>query len=149
MKKGKLNYWIGFTLLITVISFFFYKSIYSDIPLNETLFTIEDIQDLQVQLHRDLLRYRSNQIQGYDVLNKTLLTLNEKASHLNNTNAVNEEIIVVPINSLEKLIRSESQIVEYFKTHHSILQNSLSYIFNISKDIYSWILCKLKASVRL
>ncbi len=137
MKKGNLNYWFGFTLLIAVISFFFYKSIYSDIPLNETLFTIEDIQDLQVQLHRDLLRYRSNQIQGYDVLNKTLLTLKEKASHLNNTNAVNEEIIVVPINSLEKLIRNESQIVEDFKTHHSILQNSLSYIFNISKDIYS------------
>ena len=72
MNKGSLNQWAGFALLIAIISFFFYKSIFSDIPLNETLYTIEEIQDLQVQLHRDLLRYRSNQIQQYDTLNENL-----------------------------------------------------------------------------
>ena len=137
MKKGSLNHWIGFILLISIISFFFYKSIFSDIPLNKTLYTLEDIQDLQVQLHRDLLRYRSNQIQGYDTLNKTLAKLNEKSSHLTSTNTVKEDIIIVPIASLERLIKNESEIVEDFKTHHSILHNSLSYIFNISEVIYS------------
>ena len=137
MKKGSLNHWVGFILLLSVISFFFYKSVFSDIPLDETLFTIEEIQDLQVQLHRDLLRYRSNQIQGYDTLNKTLLALNKNISYLSNTSTANDKIIIDPVNSLKKLITHESLLVEDFKTHHSILQNSLSYIFNISNELYS------------
>lgn len=137
MKKGRLNHWIGFTLLISVISFFFYKTSFSDMPLDETLFTIEEIQDLQVQLHRDLLRYRSNQIKGYDTLNNTLLTLNKNISYLSNISTANEKIIIVPVSSLKKLVDHESLLVEDFKTHHSILQNSLSYIFNTSKELYS------------
>ena len=65
MNKGNVNYWVGIVLLFAVITFLFYKSIFSDLPLDKTLSTIEEIQDLQVQLHRDLLRYRSNQIQQY------------------------------------------------------------------------------------
>ena len=77
MNKGKLNHWIGLALLLTIICFFFYKSVFSHSSLNTTLSTVEKIQDLQVQLHRDLLRYRNNQIQGYDNLNETLIALNK------------------------------------------------------------------------
>ena len=71
MKLRNLNYLVGFGLLIALVCFFFYKSIFSDRPLTETLTTINEIQDLQVQLHRDLLRYRNNQILQYDTLNHT------------------------------------------------------------------------------
>ncbi len=137
MTKGSLNHWTGFVLLISVICFFFYKSAFSDKPLNETLFIIEEMEGLQVQLHRDLLRYRSNQIKGYDILNKTLLTLDKNVSYLSNTSSANDKRIIVQVNSLKKLVKHELALVEDFKTHHSILQNSLSYIFNISKEIYS------------
>ncbi|MBE9563999.1 MAG: GAF domain-containing protein, partial [Proteobacteria bacterium] len=137
MNKGNVNYWIGITLLFTVISFFFYKSIFSELPLNETLSTIEDIQDLQVQLHRDLLRYRSNQIQQYDTLNITLDQLNKDVSDLSNNNVAKQEIGTDVINSIESAITHQSLLVEDFKTHHSILQNSLFYIFNVSTDLYS------------
>lgn len=137
MNKGNVNYWIGITLLFTVISFFFYKSIFSELPLNETLSTIEDIQDLQVQLHRDLLRYRSNQIQQYDTLNITLDQLNKDVSDLSNNSVAKQEIGIDVINSIENAITHQSLLVEDFKTHHSILQNSLFYIFNVSTDLYS------------
>ena len=137
MNKGNVNYWIGITLLFTVISFFFYKSIFSELPLNETLSTIEDIQDLQVQLHRDLLRYRSNQIQQYDTLNITLDQLNKDISDLSNNRVAKQEIGIDVINSIENAITHQSLLVEDFKTHHSILQNSLFYIFNVSTDLYS------------
>ena len=137
MNKGYVNYWIGITLLITVTSFFFYKSILSDLPINRPLSTIEEIQDLQVQLHRDLLRYRSNQIQQYDTLNKTLDDLNRNVFNLSASSVAKEEVGIDVINSIEKAIRHQALLVEDFKTHHSILQNSLLYIFNISTHIHS------------
>lgn len=137
MIKGRINYWIGFALLICVISFFFYKSIFRDMPLNEILETIEEVQDLQVQLHRDLLRFRSNQIQQYDTLNQTLQSLDSNIKSLSNNSVAAAEIGIENISSLEDLIKNDSILVEDFKTHHSILQNSLFYIYKVSKDLYS------------
>ncbi|VAW55120.1 diguanylate cyclase/phosphodiesterase (GGDEF & EAL domains) with PAS/PAC sensor(s) [hydrothermal vent metagenome] len=137
MIKGRTNYWIGFILLALIISFFFYKSVFKDLPLDETLSTIEEVQDLQVQLHRDLLRYRSNQIKQYDILNNTLLKLDSNIMYLSNSNVANNEIGTEVIRNLKSLIKNESDLVEDFKTHHSILQNSLFYIFNVSTDLYS------------
>jgi len=137
MKKGNINYWLGIVMLITVLSFFFYKSIFNELPLNETLSTIEEIQDLQVQLHRDLLRYRSNQIQQYDTLNETLYKLDQQITNLGNNNVAKEEIGDDTIHNIENAITHQSTLVEDFKTHHSILRNSLFYIFNASTDLYS------------
>jgi len=137
MIKGRTNYWIGFILLAFIISFFFYKNVFEDLPLDETLSTIEEIQDLQVQLHRDLLRYRSNQIQQYDTLNDTLYKLNDNIMHLSGSNVANDKIGVNVNNNLKSLITHQAELVEDFKTHHSILQNSLFYIYNISANLYS------------
>jgi len=137
MNKGSINYWIGIALLLSVVSFFFYKSIFRDLSLNETYTTIAEIQDLQVQLHRDLLLYRNNQIRQYDTINKTLLALDYNISELRRKPAEKNEISIEAIEALGKLIKDESALIEDFKTHHSILQNSLFYIFNASTDLYS------------
>ena len=137
MNKGSINYWIGIVLLLSVISFFFYKSIFSELPLSETLSTIEEIQDLQVQLHRDLLRYRSNQIQQYDTLNETLYRLDQNIVRLSNSRVAEEEIGIDTVYDIEEMITHQSVLVEDFKTHHSILQNSLFYMYNVSTDLYS------------
>ena len=137
MIKGNLNYWIGITLLLSVISFFFYKSIFSELPLSETLSTIEEIQDLQVQLHRDLLRYRSNQIQQYDTLNQTLDELDRNIFNLSSNSTAKREIGIEKVTDIEKTITQQSALVEDFKTHHSILQNSLYYIYKSGTDLYS------------
>lgn len=137
MNKGNINYWIGIALLVSVLSFFFYKSIFSELPLSETLSTIDEIQDLQVQLHRDLLRYRSNQIQQYDTLNETLHELDKQISSFSSSSIAVEEIGIDAVNSIKKTIIHQSLLVEDFKTHHSILRNSLFYIFNVSTDLYS------------
>ena len=137
MNKGKLNHWIGLALLLTIICFFFDKSVFSHSSLNTTLSTVEKIQDLQVQLHRDLLRYRNNQIQGYDNLNETLIALNKNINDLSVVGATSIKVIRDPVTTLKHIIENESLLVEDFKTHHSILQNSLFYIFNRSTRLYS------------
>ena len=137
MNKGKLNHWLGFALLLTIICFFFYKSVFSHSSLNTTLSTVEKIQDLQVQLHRDLLRYRNNQIQGYDNLNETLIALNKNITDLSVVGTTSIKVIRDPVTTLKHIIENESLLVEDFKTHHSILQNSLFYMFNRSTRLYS------------
>lgn len=137
MIKGNINYWVGIILLLTVISFFFYKSIFSELPLDETLSNIEEIQDLQVQLHRDLLRYRSNQIQQYDTLNETLQNIDQNILSLTSNSIASDDIGMERIYNIETTITQQLELVEDFKTHHSILRNSLFYIFNASTDLYS------------
>jgi len=137
MKQENANYWIGIALLISIITFFFYKSIFSELPLNEALKNIDEIHELQVQLHRDLLRYRSNQIQQYDSLNETLFALKHNVINLSKNSINSEEIGVDSIVSMENTITSQAILVEDFKTHHSILRNSLFYIFNEAADLYS------------
>ncbi len=137
IKKGNFNYWLGIALLFGVISFFFYKSIFRDLPLTETLTTIGEIQDLQVRLHRDLLRYRSNQIRQYDTLNDTLNELDKNITSLSNSSIAIKEIGTDTIYNIESEIIHQSLLVEDFKTHHSIVQNSLFYIFNVATDLYS------------
>ncbi len=137
MNKGNVNYLVGIVLLVTVISFFFYKSIFSELPVNEALVNIGEIKELQVQLHRDLLRYRSNQIEQYDSLNRTLNAIDENISNLSNNSINSEEVGDNSIPNLKKSFRHQSILVEDFKTHHSILQNSLFYIFNVGSDLYS------------
>ena len=125
MKARNLNYLIGFGLLITLITFFFYKSIFSDKPLTETLATINEIHDLQVQLHRDLLRYRNNQILQYDTLNQTLFALDSNMLDLRQSETAISNIGSDTLNKLDQLIKEQGLLIEDFKTHHSILQNSL------------------------
>ena len=137
MIKAKFNHWVGFALLIALTSFFFYKSVFSDSSLDTLLETIEQTQSLQVQLHRDLLRYRSNQIQGYDSLNETLATLEENTKTLISSSENNLRTGNIQISNLERLVGNESLLAEDFKTHHSILKNSLFYIYNKSSNIYS------------
>ena len=70
--QQKLNHWVGLTVLLLTMCFFFYRSILSEPPYKDTLAAIEQLQRLQIQLHRDVLRYRNSQIYQYDSLNETV-----------------------------------------------------------------------------
>ncbi len=137
MLKGKKNHWIGITLLVSVICFFYYKSVISEIPLSSALKSIENIENLQVQIHRDLLRYRNNQIQQYDSLNQTSARLDEQLAIIMDDKVIDSQIERSTVNRLYTSIQRQKILIEDFKTHHSILQNSLSYIFNAVSKIYS------------
>ena len=137
MIKGKPNHWAGIVLLVSVISFFFYKSVISEVPLTSVLAAFESIENLQVQLHRDLLRYRNNQIHQYDSLNKTQAQINAQMQKILRDETVDSYIDKKKLTRLKHSLQNQQQLVEDFKTHHSILQNSLSYISNSIDGLYS------------
>ncbi len=137
MIKGKINHWVGIALLITVICFFFYKSVISEVPLNDVLQSFENIENLQVQLHRDLLRYRNGQIHQYDSLNETIGKIETTTRRIMRNDIVHSSIDKEELEQLASRLEHQQQLVEDFKTHHSILQNSLSYIYNAANTIYT------------
>lgn len=138
MMKQKLRYWLGFGILLMSMCFFFYRSIISEPPFRETLAAIENLQNLQIQLHRDVLRYRSSQIYQYDSLNKIIEQVRLSSLILEIPNTDNSyPAIKQLVTQLKSTISHQEDLVENFKTHHSILQNSLTNYSRISGDLYS------------
>ena len=137
MINIKNNHWIGLSALLLVISFFFYKSIISEAPFSNSLNVIKKLHDHQIILHRDILRYRNNQVYQYDSLNKSisqLLDVNRNLDAADRSGPYPE--ISKAMTQLKKSIERQGILIEDFKTHHSILQNSLVYYSSISKEIY-------------
>ena len=64
--KQHVNHSIGIVLVIPMLIFFFYKSISSNDPLHDISAVTSEIKSMEVKLHRDILRYKSDRIQPYD-----------------------------------------------------------------------------------
>jgi diguanylate cyclase (GGDEF)-like protein/PAS domain S-box-containing protein len=133
----KSNHWLGLSALLLIISFFFYKSIAIEAPFNNSLDDIKELHDLQILLHREILRYRNNQAYQYDPLNRSISQVLEANRKLTvpDTSGLYPELSKA-ISQLKATIAHQEILVEDFKTHHSILQNSLIYYSRMSKEIY-------------
>ena len=137
MIKNKLNHWVGLSVLLLVLSFFFYKSIISESPFKGTLKSAENLHALQIKLHRDVLQYRNSRMYQYDSLNETLRQVQQANQDLSFTNSLTEyQSISGAITNLSSTIKHQEELVEDFKTHYSILQNSLAYYSRMSGEIY-------------
>ena len=137
ISMGKIKYWGGFTLLIALISFSFYKSSVEELELTNHEHNVEDMQRFQIQLHRDILNYRSGSVYQYDTLNKTQKSLLEVAQQLlSYENNFNEDGLSAAIEELRDSLKTQTILVEDFKMHHSILQNSVSYYSRLSSKLY-------------
>lgn len=133
--KSISNHWYGVFFLLLIVSFFFYKSVLSEAPYKNSLLAIKNIQDLQVILHRDILRYRNNQVYQYDGLNHSLSNVLEANDALAVPDERDAELHKA-VSDLKSSLKRQEMLVEDFKTHHSILQNSLIYYSRMSKEIY-------------
>ncbi|MGB5396621.1 MAG: EAL domain-containing protein [Gammaproteobacteria bacterium] len=133
-----IKHWLGFTLFIVVISFSFYKSSVEEFELDNYKNSAENMQRLQIQLHRDLLNYRGSSVYEYDTLNNTHRALLSAAQLLYDSSKSDKHKKLASI--LEKLESSlviQQEIIEDFKQHHSILQNSMSYYSRLSTKFYN------------
>ena len=134
--KQHVNHTIGIILVIPLLIFFFYKSVISSNPFDDVSAVSSQIKSLQVKLHRDILRYRNNQIRQYDTLNETahqISGLNDNLSSPANTNENRQlgEMLAVLKNSLV----NQADLIEDFKTNNAVLQNSLYYYSRLHTEI--------------
>ena len=127
------------TLFVTLLAmlFFFYRgfvNLDNDENLHDTLKTLEG---LQVQLHRDVLRYRNGELRQYDTLNNTLDAIHSNIASL--VTQDNESSHLAINHNIEQLIASFNQqelLIEDFKTHNSVVQNSLIYFSRMHDEFY-------------
>jgi diguanylate cyclase (GGDEF)-like protein/PAS domain S-box-containing protein len=133
--KQQLNHSIGILLVLPLLVFFFYKSILSTNPYATLTPVIEEIESLQVELQRDLLRYRNNQVREYDTLNRTarrLSRLNREVAAV--ATADEYSGLARQLAQLQAAIDDQAVLIEDFKTHNSVVQNSIYYFSQLHFD---------------
>ena len=134
--KQHVNHTVGIIIVLPLLVFFFYKSIFSNNPFDEISAATSEIESLQVKLHRDILRYRNNQLRQYDTLNRTveqISSLNEKITTAENT--IEQTELANKLALLSKSIAEQADLIEDFKTSNSVLQNSLYYYSRLHTEI--------------
>jgi diguanylate cyclase (GGDEF)-like protein/PAS domain S-box-containing protein len=138
--KQHVNHTIGILLVIPLLIFFFYKSISisSSNPFDDTSAVTSEIKSLQVKLHREILRHRTNRTHQYDTLNESVRqvsSLNESllpgtGSYANENSELEKELEI-----LKNSIVQQAVLIEKFKTSNSIMQNSLHEYTRLNTEI--------------
>ncbi len=123
-------------LFITILLFYFNSSFVNS-PLSSPLDTGKSLQQYQTQLHRDILRYRNNSINQYDTLNESLEQVKDATDRLARSGSfATDEVMQSLINQIEIAVGEQELLVEQFKTYNAIAQNSLSYFYQLSSELY-------------
>lgn len=136
--KQHTNHTIGIILVIPLLIFFFYKSITGSNPFDDISALTGEIESLQVKLHRDILRYRSNQIRQYDTLNGTAGQISSLSEALfTHANTGEHGQLGEMLTTLKHSIDDQNVLIEDFKTSNSVLQNSLHYFSHLHTEILS------------
>lgn len=136
--KQHLNHTIGILLVLPLLVFFFYKSIISNNPFEETFAITQSLKSLQVELHRDILRYRNNQIRQYDIINQTVQLITDLNKGLDIPLDLKDKLdISRNLATLKNSFSEQSELIEEFKTNNSVLQNSLFYYSRVHTELES------------
>lgn len=135
--KQHVNHTIGIVLVLPLLVFFFYKSVLSSNPFDGIAAVTDNIETLQVKLHRDILRYRNNQIRQYDTLNETVQQISSLSSSIRIPASTrdNKELTSM-LTALKNSIDVQAKLVEDFKTNNAVLQNSLYYYSRLHSEIH-------------
>ena len=136
--KQHVNHTIGIVLVLPLLLFFFYKSIISSNPYEGVATVTDNIETLQVKLHRDILRYRNNQIREYDTLNETVRQISSLSGNISVPGGTLENRqLNEMLSTLKTSISEQARLVEDFKTNNSVLQNSLYYYSRLHSEIHT------------
>ncbi len=135
--RSRMSQLLSFALILVIMLFFFYNSTFVKPPLQEVFSTAKNLQQYQIQLHRDLLKYRSGKFNQYDTINQSLKHVKQatetltEAPSLRTTSDIQRQIVLI-----EHLIAQQSELVEDFKTYNAVARNSLLYLHKFSNEFY-------------
>ncbi len=135
--NSRMNQVISFTLILGIMLFFFYNSTFVSPPLQQALSSAKSLQQYEIQLHRDLLKYRSGKFNQYDTINTSLNRVRQASVSLARSSVPdNASEIKRKIDQISQLVAKQSELVEDFKTYISVAHNSLLYFYKFSNEFY-------------
>ena len=123
--KQHLHNTIGLILVLPLLFFFFYKSLFSASPYDALSSLTAGIESLQVKLHREMLRHRSSQLLDYGTLDEAAARIAALGNSIDTAVSIDDdEELAQHIDRLKTSIETQTGLIEDFKTHDSAAQNS-------------------------
>ena len=124
--KQHLHNTIGLILVLPLLFFFFYKSLFSASPYDALSSLTAGIESLQVKLHREMLRHRNSQLLDYGTLDEAAARIAALGNSIDTAVSIDDdEELAQHIDRLKTSIETQTGLIENFKTHDSAAQNSL------------------------
>jgi signal transduction histidine kinase len=119
-------------LLLVLLTWLLLRGIDTRAPTYAaTLRALDDFALAEASLHRDVLQARAGLLRNYDSMGKALGAMREAVARLQSY-ARMEDLDAAPGDRLTTTVAQQEDLVEHFKSSNAVLQNSLSYIGQLS-----------------
>jgi hypothetical protein len=121
-------------LLLALLTWLLLRSIDTNAPAYAaTLQAFDDFALAEASLHRDVLQARTGLLRNYDSLGSSLEAMENAVARLR-SHAMTEGLDSGPVDRLAATVAQHEELTEQFKTRNALLQNSLSYVGQLSTD---------------
>jgi len=121
-------------LLLALLTWLLLRSIDTNAPAYAaTLQAFDDFALAEASLHRDVLQARTGLLRNYDSLGSSLEAMENAVARLR-SHAMTEGLDTGPVDRLAATVAQHEELTEQFKSRNALLQNSLSYVGQLSTD---------------
>ena len=136
--KQHLNHTIGIILVLPLLLFFFYKSIFSSHALDDLPALISELETAQFRLQHDLLSLRNDPFGPDDALNTAARQLVDlERAIVSAAPAGRDDALSAQLAKLARSVETQAGLIEEFRTSNPVLQNSLDQFFSLHTELLS------------
>jgi signal transduction histidine kinase len=123
---------LGVLLLLALLTWLLLRGILTNEPAYaEVLKGFDDFALAEASLHRDVLEARAGLLRYYDNLGTAERAMEDAVAQLR-SHTERERVDTGPLDRLAATVAQYEQLTERFKTDNALLQNSLSYVGQLS-----------------
>jgi len=128
-----------FVVLVSVLGFLYLRTqSYDHTRYFENVALLRQLKQMDAQWELDALKSKSGINTHYDPLTDPLVSLEqltEQAAHMTSAFEQNEGNAKSAIDAFRTAMHSKTELVEQFKSHNSILRNSLTFLPTAAEDV--------------
>jgi signal transduction histidine kinase/ActR/RegA family two-component response regulator len=124
----------GVLLLLALLTWLLWRGIDTHVPAyTAALQSLDDFALAEASLQRDVLQGRAGLLRNYDSLGRATLAMEAAVARLRGQ-AQADGLNFGPIDDLSATVAKREDLIEQFKSSNALLQNSLSYVAQLSTD---------------
>ena len=125
---------VGITLLLALLTWLLLRGIDTNaVAYAKALQALDDFALAEASLHRDVLQARAGLLRNYDGLGTAVEAMEDAAARLR-SHAERQGLDAGPVDHLAATVAQHEDLTERFKSSNALLQNSLSYVGQLSTD---------------
>jgi signal transduction histidine kinase len=127
-------------LLASILALLYVRTQGHESSYFEKVVLLRQLKQLDAGWERDVLRSRMGVETNYDSLVDPLVEFSQLQSELehdipNRLNAANSATLMTLVSNLHQAIEDKTRLIEHFKSHNSVLRNSLAFLPTAAADV--------------